>query len=124
MIVKNCDDYSEGHTWWKELKEEIKEINDKLYKENPDIVELVAPASLGLPTWKRQSKAMSYILGVFENECLYAAYQYGVENSLIQSRRLALAFDGFTTPAPPPHTDHAFHINAVNEYIFEKLDYK
>ena len=120
MNVKNCDDYREGHTWWKELKEEIKKINDKLYKENPDIVELVAPASLGLPTWKRQSKTMSYILGVFENECLYAAYQYGVENSLIQSRRLALAFDGFTTPAPPPHTDHAFHINAVNEYIFEK----
>ena len=40
MNVKNCDDYKEGHTWWKELKEEIKKINDKLYKENPDIVGL------------------------------------------------------------------------------------
>ena len=123
MSVRNVADYNEGHSWWKGLKEEIKKINNKLIDANPELVELIAPTSLGLPAWKRQNKTISYILGVFENECLHAAYLYGLENSLIKPRRLALAFDGFTTPSPPPYTDHAFHINGVNEFIFEKTGF-
>jgi len=124
MKLKNVDDYKQGHSWWKGLKQEVKKLNDKLCKANPDLMEIVAPESAGLPNWKRESKTMSCILGIFENECLHAAYKYAVDNYLIKARRLALAFDGFTTPAPPPYTDHAFHINGVNEHIYSQTGFE
>lgn len=79
---------------------------------------------MGLPDWKRKGKTISYILGIFENECLYQAYQYGLDNELITARRANLAYDGSTTPPPPACTDHAFHLDAVNDYIFEKTGFK
>jgi hypothetical protein len=123
MKVKNYENNQQGHIWWNKLKEEIKKITDRLIGANPDLVDKIAPVSLGLPTWKRNNKTISYILGVFENDCLYHAYQYGVQNEIIKPRRLALAFDGFTTPPPPPHTDYSYHISGVNECIFEKTGF-
>ena len=124
MSVQNYENYNEGHSWWKKYKQEIKAITDKLMSSNQELRDIVAPTSLGLPEWRRTSKTMSYILGVFENDCLYYAYQYGLENELIKPRRVALAYDGFTTP-PCEHAyqDAEFHINGVNEYIFEKTGF-
>lgn len=124
MKVKNYQNLYKGHEWYKGLKEEIKKLTTKLVDANPDLKERVAPTSAGMPDWKRQGRTISYILGIFENECLYQAYQYGIDNGLITARHLALAYDGMTTTAPPPYTDVSFHFTAVNDYIFEKTGFK
>ena len=121
MKVKNYAKYDEGHTWWKAFKQEIKTITKKLIGANTVLKDRVAPLSLGLPDWKRNAKTMSYILGAFENDCLYHSYQYGLENELIRPRSIALAYDGFTSaPCEHAYNDASYHINGVNDYIFEK----
>ena len=124
MMVRNYRMYDEGHSWWRKFKKEIKAITTKLINANLVLKDKVAPLSLGLADWRRNSKTMSYILGVFENDCLYYAYKYGLENEIVRPRRLALAYDGFTTP-PCEHAFHdaAFHIQGVNDYIFEKTGF-
>jgi hypothetical protein len=125
MACQNYEDWTKGHTWYIAMKKEVKLIMSRIIKNTPAIKERVAPTSLGLPEWKRDSKTTSYILGIFENDCLYHAYQYGIENELIKPRRANLAYDGFTTP-PCEHAYHDidFHINGVNDYIFEKTGFK
>ena len=124
MKVQNYDNYEQGHSWWKQFKQEIKTITRKLIAANLVLKDKVAPLSLGLADWRRDAKTMSFILGVFENDCLYHAYQYGLENEIIRPRRIALAYDGFTAP-PCEHAyhDQSFHINGVNDYIFEKTGF-
>ena len=124
MMVRNYRMYDEGHSWWRKFKKEIKAITTKLINANLVLKDKVAPLSLGLADWRRNSKTMSYILGVFENDCLYYAYKYGLENEIVRPRRLALAYDGFTTP-PCEHAFHdaEFHIQGVNDYIFEKTGF-
>ena len=122
MMCKNYEDWTKGHTWYKGLKQEVKKISQKLLCANPEIRERVARPDD--PDWKKDNSTISYILGIFENECLYQAYQYGINNGLVTARRANLAYDGFTTPPPPPYTDHEFHLNAVNEFIFEKTGFK
>jgi hypothetical protein len=122
MKCRNYEDWTKGHTWYKELKQEVKKISQKLIRANPEIKERVMRPDD--PDWKKDNSTISYILGIFENECLYQAYQYGINNELITARRANLAYDGFTTPPPPPYTDHAFHLNAVNEFIFENTGFK
>ena len=122
MKCRNYDNYTKGHTWWLELRAEVKKISKKLIDANPQIRERVA--RVDDPDWKKNNSTISYILGIFENECLYTAYQYGLNNELITARRCNLAYDGFTTPPPPPYTDRDFHLNAVNEFIFEKTGFK
>jgi hypothetical protein len=124
MKVQNYDDYNQGHSWWKQFKQEIKAITQKLIKANPELKDSVAPLSLGLADWRRDAKTMSYILGVFENDCLYRAYEYGLENEIVRPRRIALAYDGFTSPVcEHAYHDQSFHINGVNDYIFEKTGF-
>jgi hypothetical protein len=122
MKCRNYEDWTKGHKWYKELKQEVKKISQKLIRANPEIKERVMRPDD--PDWKKDNSTISYILGIFENECLYQAYQYGINNELITARRANLAYDGFTTPPPPPYTDHAFHLNAVNEFIFENTGFK
>ena len=124
MKVKNYENYEQGHCWWKKFKQEIKAITDKLITANKELKNKVAPLSLGLPDWRRDAKTMSYILGVFENDCLYHSYMYGLQNELVKTRRIALAYDGYTSP-PCEHAYHdaSFHINGVNDYIFEKTGF-
>lgn len=124
MKVQNYENYELGHPWWKKFKQEIKAITKKLIGANQELKDKVAPLSLGLADWRRDAKTMSYILGVFENDCLYHSYQYALENEIVRPRRIALAYDGFTSP-PCEHAyhDQSFHINAVNDYIFEKTGF-
>jgi len=122
MQCKNWDNWTMGHSWYKAFKAEVKKITETLIGANPLIKERVSRTSD--PDFKKNNSTISYILGIFENECLYHAYQYGIDNELITHRRANLAYDGFATPAPPPYTDHAFHLNAVNGYIFEKTGFK
>jgi len=124
MKVQNYENYELGHPWWKKFKQEIKAITKKLISANQELKDKVAPLSLGLADWRRDAKTMSYILGVFENDCLYHSYQYGLENEIIRPRRVALAYDGFTSPScEHAYHDQSFHINAVNDYIFEKTGF-
>ena len=119
-----CRNYEQGkgHTWYKELKVEVKKITKKLVDINPDVKKRVCRADD--PEWKKNGSFMSYVLGIFENECLYNAYEYSVNNEIVPARRCNLAYDGFTAPHPPPYTDSVYHLNAVNEYIFEKTGFK
>jgi len=121
MKCKNYENCKKGHVWYKELKQEISKISKKLIGANPKIKERVARPDD--PEWKKNNSTISYILGIFENECLYQAYQYGLNNELITPRRANLAYDGFTTPPPPPNTDYPSHLNAVNDFIFENTGF-
>lgn len=122
MMCKNWERWDMGHTWYKGLKKEVNALKEKLVKANPELRERVKKTDS--PAWKADNSAFSYILGIFENECLYQAYQYGLDNEIVVPRRLALAYDGFTTLPPPPYTDVDFHIQGVNDYIFEKTGFK
>lgn len=122
MKCRNYENYQLGHDWWKGLKKEVSAIKDKVVRANPLIKQRVARADD--PEWKQDNSTFSYILNIFENECLYHAYQYGVNNELVVPRRVALAYDGFTASPPPAYTDHAFHIEGVNDYIFQMTGFK
>jgi len=122
MAVRNWERPEMGHKWYKGLKKEVNALKLKLVKANPELRDRVKKPDVA--SWSADNSAFSYILGIFENECLYQAYMYGLDNSLVVPRRLALAYDGFTTLPPPPYTDVEFHINGVNDYIFEKTGFK
>ena len=115
MSVCNWERPEYGHKWYKGLKAEVNALKTKLVKANPELRKRVRKNDA--PTWSADNSAFSYILGIFENECLYQAYMYGLDNELMVARRLALAYDGFTTLPPPPYTDIEFHMTGVNEYI-------
>lgn len=92
-------------------------------------VELRNKICAGMPDDSNQSfsrcrnKLMSQFCGILENEITFRAYKYRVENGLCPAKCVDWGYDGFTTPAPPAHTDHAFHLNAMNEYVREKTGF-
>ena len=123
MEVRNVGDnldvrqhWRQEHVWFNGLKKECKAITELLWKKNPKFIDLVCNKTL--PDWGKQNQFMSYYLGVIENDCLYHTYNYFVNNNMIEVRKCALAFDGFTAYSPPS-TDFDYHIPKCNDYIFK-----
>jgi hypothetical protein len=110
------------HTWWAEFKKECDAFKEWVWANNSELAERVCDPADEL--WGRKNTLVSYYLGAFENDCLYHAYCYLVDNGLIKKRHCALAYDGLTAPHPPPHTDLSFHLGACNDYIFEKTGFQ
>lgn len=75
------------------------------------------------PFSKCRNKLMSQFCGIIENELTYRAYKYREINGLCPAKGIDWGYDGFTTPPPPPHTDHEFHLNAMNEYVRDKTGF-
>lgn len=124
-VPKECNDVE--HPYYTEFRNEVCKVIDLVYDNNPELVAKVCvnpPAPKPpLTLWDRKKRTMSYFCGILENECLKHAYKYGVENGLFKARSIDLCFDGFTAPPPPPYTDMDFHINGMNEYIYEKTGF-
>ena len=128
MKVRNVGDnldvrnaWRESHKWFQELKIECKTICETVWKSNPEFINLVCDKTSDVPGKKRGF--MSYYLGVFENHCLYHAYTYFVDNEIIDARKCALAYDGFTALCPNAYTDFDFHLQECNKYILEKTGF-
>ena len=128
MVVRNVGDnldkknaWRDSHKWFKELKQECKMICEKLWNNNREFINLVCDKTRDEIGQKNQF--ISYYLGVIENDCLYHAYTYFVDNEIIDSRKCALAYDGFTACCPNAYTDFAHHISGCNDYILEKTGF-
>ena len=128
MEVRNVGDnidkrqlWREEHPWFNALKKECKNLTEKLWKNNPELIKLVCDKSRDL--WRQQYQFMSYYLGALENHCLYHAYKYFVDNELILNRKCSLAYDGFTAKSPSAYTDLDHHQTACNQYIFEQTGF-
>jgi hypothetical protein len=102
-------------------------ITRRIYDANPQLVARLRgdlPDDSNAPFSKLRNKVMSSFCGILENEITFKAYQYCVENGLSPKKGVDWGYDGFTTPPPPPYTDHDFHLNAMNEYVREKTGFK
>jgi len=113
--------WRQSHIWHKQLKGECKIISEKLWKSNPDFIELVCDKTK--QEYEQKNQFMSYYLGVIENHCLYYAYTYFVDNCIIDARKCALSYDGFTGICPNAYTDFDYHIRECNRYILENTGF-
>mgnify|MGYP003634345331 CR=1 FL=1 len=109
------------HPYFNDLKEECKLINENLWKYNPEFRNLVCDKTKKV--YEQKNQFTSYYLGVIENDCLYHAYNYFVDNDIIDARKCSLAYDGFTAKCKNAYTDFDYHLRACNEYILDNTGF-
>ena len=120
VAISHASNNTDGHPWYHELKKELKTLCDKLVQVNQALIQRVQKPDVSDP-WKHEGTMISYYLGILENECLYHAYQFGVQRNLIQPRKCNLAYDGFTIPPPPPHINIQEELHLITTTFSRKL---
>ena len=124
---KEMRNKTQPHPLYERFLNDTKFITRRVYDANPKLVERLCkdlPDDSNDPKFsKRRNRVMSYFCGILENEITYHAYKYGCDNSLCSAKRVDWGYDGFTIPPPPPYTDEAFHLNAMNEYVRQKTGF-
>jgi hypothetical protein len=112
--------------FWNKFYEDTKLITGIIWSNNIALRQIVCKGMIddsNEPFSKCRNKLMSHFCGILENELTFRAYKYRVENGLCPDKSVDWGYDGFTTPPPPAHTDHEFHIKAMNDYVREKTGF-
>jgi hypothetical protein len=117
---------NEPHPFYARFLKDTKLITQLVWENN---AELRAKVCVGMaddsdqPFSHIRNTLMSQFCGIIENELTFRAYKYRVENGLCPAKGADWGYDGYTTPPPHPHTDHEFHLNAMNDYVREKTGF-
>jgi len=122
--MKNQD---RPHPLYQRLLKDTVMITHMLYVSNPDLVAKIR-GNLEDDTAndfsKLRNRFVSYYCGIIENHLTTLAYKYACENGLCPKRGVDWGYDGFTAPAPPPHSDMDFHIAGMNDFVREKSGFE
>jgi len=114
------------HPFYERFALETRFVTKKIWDANTELRNSVCagmPDDSHLPFSRMRNKLMSQFCGILENELTFRAYKYRVDNGLCPAKKVDWGYDGFTSPCPPSHTDHTFHMNAMNEYVREKTGF-
>jgi hypothetical protein len=115
------------HSFYKEYLKDTQLISKLIWDANPELRNKVCagmPDDSDQPFSRMRNTLMSYFCGIIENELTFRAYKYCVTYGLCPAKKVEWGYDGFTTPPPPPQTDHDFHLNAMNEEVRAKTGFK
>lgn len=114
------------HQFYKRFARDTEMITKIICDANTELRQKICdgmPDDTHLPFSKCRNKLMSQFCGILEHEITFRAYKYRVDNGLCPAKMVDWGYDGFTTPPPPAYTDHAFHLNSMNEYVREKTGF-
>jgi len=115
------------HELYERFLADTQYITRRIYDANPALVARVRgnlPDDSNAPFSKLRNKLMSQFCGALENEITYQSYKYMVTNGLAPKKGVDWGYDGYTAPPPPPYTDEAFHLNAMNEFVRERTGFQ
>jgi hypothetical protein len=118
--VQNAD---QQHPIYQAFHRDTQSVISLVYENNADIAVKVCGdiPDTEANLWKRRNRVMSYFCGILENEITFQAYKYACANGMCEKRKISWGYDGFTIPPPPAYFDEAFHLNALNEFVREKV---
>jgi len=124
---KEMRNKSKPHPFYLRFLKDTQQITQLVWNANEELRQKICA---GMPDDSDQefsrcrNKLMSQFCGILENEITFRAYKYRVENGLCSAKRVDWGYDGFTTPPPPAHTDHEFHLGAMNDYVRQKTGFQ